>query len=102
MPIFIVENMWLKMFGHVLESPGCVSKWEANGLTCHPFILAKTMEQFVMPTLDSCVTTTDFLNLWMSKFGHNMIVLVINFINSQWVPYYVTIGLFKAIDTSRV
>jgi hypothetical protein len=59
------------------------------------------MEQFVMPTLDSCVTTNDLLNLWMSN-GHNTFGLVINFINSQWVPYYVTIGLFKATDTSRV
>ncbi len=37
----------VEMFGHALESLGRVSKWEANGLTCHiviPSLMAKTME----------------------------------------------------------
>jgi hypothetical protein len=48
------------MFGHALESLGRVSKWEANGLTCRPYINGQNHGTFVMPTLDSCVTTTDF------------------------------------------
>jgi hypothetical protein len=31
-----------------------------------------------------------------------MFDLVINFINSLWVPCHVIVGLFEAIDTSRV
>jgi hypothetical protein len=34
----------------------------------------------------------------MSRFGHDTFALVINFINSHWVPCYVTMGLFEAID----
>jgi hypothetical protein len=34
----------------------------------------------------------------MSKFGHNTFILVINFINSQWVPCHVTMGFFEATD----
>jgi len=60
------------------------------------------MEQYVMPTLDSCVTTIVYFDLWMSKFGHNTFTLVINFINSKWVPYNVTLGLFEAINTIKV
>jgi hypothetical protein len=55
-----------------------------------------------MPTLDSCVTTIVSFDLLMSKFGHNTFALVINFINSLWVPYNVTLGLFEAINTIRV
>ncbi len=56
----------------------------------------------MMPTLDSCVTTIVSFDLWMSKFGHNTFSLVINSINSQWVPYNVTLGLFEATNTIKV
>jgi lauroyl/myristoyl acyltransferase len=42
-------------------------------------LVAKTMEKFVMPSLESCITTTSF-DLWMSKSGHDTFALVINFI----------------------
>jgi hypothetical protein len=60
------------------------------------------MEQYVIFALDSCVTTIAFFNFLMSIFGHYMFVLVINFINSLWVLCHVIMGLFEAIDTSRV
>jgi hypothetical protein len=47
-----------------------------------PSLVAKTMEQYVMPTLDSCVTATTSFDLWMSKSRHDTLALVINFINS--------------------
>jgi hypothetical protein len=65
-------------------------------------LVAKTMEQYVILTLDSCVTTIAFLNLWMFRFGHHMFVLVINFINSLWVACHVIVGLFEATNMSRV
>jgi len=36
------------------------------------------------------------------RFGHNTLVLVINFINSMRVPCHVIVQLFEAIDTFRV
>jgi hypothetical protein len=27
---------------------------------------------------------------------------MINFVNSQWVPYHVIVGLFEAIDITRI
>jgi hypothetical protein len=63
---------------------------------------AKTMEQYVIFALDSCVTTITFFYLWMSIFGHYMFVLVINFINSLWVHCHVIVGFFEATNTFGV
>jgi hypothetical protein len=67
-----------------------------------PSLVVKTMEQYVILTLDSCVITTTSFDLWMSRYGHDTFALVINFINSLWVPCHVTVALFETIDTSRV
>ncbi len=45
-------------------------------------LVAKTMKQYVIPTLDSCVTTITSFDLWMFRFGHDTSIFVINFINS--------------------
>jgi hypothetical protein len=65
-------------------------------------LVAKTMGHCIMLALDSCVITTASFDLWMSKFGHDTFALVINFINPQWVPCHVLVGLFEAIDTARI
>jgi hypothetical protein len=63
-----------------------------------PSLVAKTMEQSIILTLDSRITTIIFFDLWMFRFEHDTFVFVINFINSLWVPYHVTMGLFEAIS----
>jgi len=60
--------------------------------------VAKTMENYVILALEYYVTTTCSFDLWMSRFGHNTFVLVINFLNSQWVPWHVTMGFFEATN----
>ncbi len=40
--------------------------------------------------------------LWKFVFEFNTFALVINFINSNWVPCHVIVGLFKVVFTSRV
>jgi len=60
------------------------------------------MEKFVMPTLESYITSTASFDLWMGKFGHDTFALVINFINSHCVPCHVTMGLFETIDKFEV
>ncbi len=66
-----------------------------------PKLVAKTMEKFVMPTSESCITKISF-DLWMSRSGQDTFALVINFINSHWVPCHVIMGLFETIDTYGV
>jgi hypothetical protein len=56
------------------------------------------MDKYVLLSLDFCVMTTTSFDLWMSRLGHGIFDLVINFINSQWVPCHVIVGLFEAIN----
>jgi hypothetical protein len=70
------------MHGVMLESLGCFFELKANGSICHPcigFQVSKTMEEYVIPTLEYCVITTSF-DLWMSKSGHDTFAILINFI----------------------
>jgi hypothetical protein len=60
------------------------------------------MDKYVFPTLDSCVMATASFILWMSKFGLDTFVLVINFINSLWVPCHVIMGLFETTNMARI
>jgi len=61
-----------------------------------PFMLAKTMDRYVLPTLPQCYTATMTFGLWMLRMSFDTLTLVVNFLNWEWVPCHVTIGLFKA------
>jgi hypothetical protein len=67
-----------------------------------PSLVAKTMDHYVMPALESCVTTIGSFDLWMYRSGHDTFALVINFINPKWAPYYVIVGLFETINIAGV
>jgi hypothetical protein len=62
-------------------------------------LVAKTIEQYVIFILDSYITTITSFDLWLSKSRHDTFILVIN---TLWVPYHLIVGLFEAIDMSRV
>ncbi len=64
--------------------------------------ISRTMEEYVILALESSITTTTSFDLWMSRCGHDTFALLINFINSQWVPCHVTMGLFETIYTIEV
>jgi hypothetical protein len=55
----------------------------------------------VLPAIAKCVTSIVTFDLWMSKIGFDTFVLMINFIDDDWVPYLVIIKLFEAQNTSR-
>ncbi len=83
------------MHSVMIESSSCLSDSKANGSICHPYIgfqVSKTMEKYAIPTLES-------FDLWMSKSKHDTFAIVINFINSQWAPCHVIMGLFEATNT---
>ncbi len=61
-----------------------------------PSLVAKTMEKHVFLTLGGCAIVTTSFYLWMFRFGHDTFASVINFVNSQWVSYYIMMGLFRA------
>jgi c-di-GMP-related signal transduction protein len=47
-----------KALGHVAKSTNCVSKSEQMVKHAIPYLVVKTIEQYVMLVLDSCVTAT--------------------------------------------
>ncbi len=56
----------------------------------------------MQPTLASCLSATCMFYLWMLKEAHDIFVVVVNFIVSDWEAKHVTIGLFEVIDTSDI
>ncbi len=58
-------------------------------------MLSKIMEEYVFPSPTTCVTISITFDLWMSKISFDTFAMVINFIDSNWVPQHITIGLFK-------
>jgi hypothetical protein len=69
---------------------------------CILLMLAKTMDCYVFPTLAQCDIVIVTFDLWMSRTSFDTFALVVNFLNWEWVPCHVTIGLFEALDTSGV
>ncbi len=53
----------------------------------------------VLLSIAQCVIATTTFDFWMPKTSFDMFVLVINFINDDWVPYHVIVRLFEAPNT---
>jgi hypothetical protein len=60
-------------------------------------MLAKVMH--VLLSIAQCVIATTTFDFWMPKTSFDMFVLVINFINDDWVPYHVIVRLFEVLNT---
>jgi len=55
----------------------------------------------VLLAIAQCVISIATFDLSMSTIGFDTFMLMINFINDDWVPCHVTIRLFEAPNTSR-
>jgi hypothetical protein len=51
----------------------------------------------VLPKLKQCYFIIVNFGLWMLKGAHDVFALVINFMNEEWQPQHITIGLFEAM-----
>ncbi len=60
-----------------------------------PKLVEKTKETYVFPLLNDCSCVIVNFDLWMSKGAHDVFVLVINFLGSDWKPKHVIHGLFE-------
>ncbi len=63
-------------------------------------LVEKTSQMYVLPTLLECHFATMSFDLWMFKRAYDVFALVINLLGGDWQPKHVTIGLFKAIETT--
>jgi hypothetical protein len=64
-------------------------------------MVEKTKETYVLPLLNDCSCVITSFHLEMSKCAHDVFVLVIIFLGSNWKPKHVTFGLFEVIETTR-
>jgi hypothetical protein len=62
-------------------------------------LVQKTKEDYVLPKLSQCVFTFASFDLWTSKGAYDIFALVINFLDGNWKPKKVTIGLFETTKT---
>jgi hypothetical protein len=60
----------------------------------------KTKSLYVLLTLFDYLSSTTTFDLWMLMGVHDVFTLVVNFINVDWQPKQVTIGLFEATEIS--
>jgi len=63
--------------------------------------MAKVVKMHVLLAIAQCVISIATFDLSMSTIGFDTFMLMINFINDDWVPCHVTIRLFEAPNTSR-
>jgi hypothetical protein len=63
-----------------------------------PDLVEKTKPLYVLLALSDCLSTTTTFDHWISIGAHDVFALVVNFINANWQPNQVTIGLFGAIE----
>ncbi len=63
--------------------------------------MEKKNQLFVLSALAECYFSTTSFDLWMFKGAYDVFALVIKFLNSDWQPKHVTLGLFEATKTSR-
>ncbi len=64
-------------------------------------MLEKMKQNYVMPKLKQCYFATTSFQLWMLKGAHDVFALVISFLNEEWQPQHITIGLFETNETIR-
>jgi hypothetical protein len=60
-----------------------------------PNMVSKSIESHVIPTFIEATIITITFDFRMSWEGFDMFVLVVNYISKKWVPYQITIGIFK-------
>jgi hypothetical protein len=66
-----------------------------------PNLVEKKRKLFVLPQLVKCLLIIVNFDLWMFKRAHDIFTLVVNFLDVNWQPKQVTIGLFEASKTTR-
>jgi len=100
LPLQFVESVWLKHL--VLQLCHCVqfpSRKLFSNIILHELV-EKTKETYVLPLLNGYNCVIANFDLWMSKGAHDVFVLVIIFLGSNWNPKHVTLGLFEVVETT--
>lgn len=57
------------------------------------------MQCIVLPILSPCAIDIIICNLWMSHKWLRTFTMVVNFVDDEWQPRHVMVGLFEVLDT---
>ncbi len=60
-----------------------------------PNLVKETINTYVVHALVDYLSTTCTFDLWMFKGAHDIFVVIVNLISSDWEAKRVTIGLFE-------
>ncbi len=101
LPIQFVESTWLKHFVMQLCPKIVFPSRKMFSQEVLFDLMEKTKEEYVLPKLKKCYSTIASFDLWMSKGAHDVFALVISFLNEEWQPQHITIGLFQANETIK-
>ncbi len=63
-------------------------------------LVQKTKDVSILLELSQCMLDTASFDLWMLKGAYDIFAFVINFLDENWKPIKVTIGLFEVIETT--
>lgn len=60
------------------------------------------MERHALLALTKTNKVTTTFDLWVSWVGFDIFALVVNYINKNWQPYHIIMGVFEVVETMRV
>ncbi len=66
-----------------------------------PKLVEKTKETYVLPKLNDCSCATTNFDLWTSKGAHDVFILIIIFLEFEWKPKHVALGLSEVVETTK-
>ncbi len=92
--------MWLKHLIFCLCPKLNFPSKRQFSLKLFPRLIEKKSQQYVILALVACFSTTTSFDIWMSKGTYDVFALVIIFLNNDWQPKHITIGLFEATQTT--
>ncbi len=83
LPLQFVKNSWLKRLSlHLCPRNVFPSNFFFNELLFR--LMENTKQLYVLPTIVECHFAITSFDLWMSKVGHDIFTLVINFLGNDW------------------
>ena len=96
----IMESKWLRRFFKEKDPKGCFPSGKQMSQELIPGMLPRTMQCFMFPALVVCATISIPSHLWTSRTWFDTFTMVVIFVDDEWHVQHVTMGLFKALDTS--
>jgi len=100
LPLSTIENIWIKQFGLRRESQLLFLSHRTLTKELLPYMVKRTLEEFVLTYINATIFVKATFYLWMSKRAID--IFVINFLTLDWEPKHATIGLFEAKSTTRI